>query len=205
MAENTSKQPTVYGLGASDGRWIGLAMGLCVMCMVVSADLNVTAAGGSFIRGLAPLLQWLGLALFVGVPYAVWRMLRRGWVTGRVPATFSAVWLHGICIFLFGSLIMALIMYATLKYLSPNWIEIQTEALAAQMASEPQMSAQAGMLMEAAQSGRLPSAIYMSVTTIWLVAFTGSMWSMIFAFVLTRTHRFRKLRIDFIANRHNDE
>lgn len=171
---------SVYSLGAYDGVWIGLAMGLCMVCMIESARF--------------PFLSLVALVLLIGVPIAVWKFLRRAWVKCEVPPTFSAVWLHGICIFLFGGLIMALMTYAALKYLSPNWIENQTRLAAMQLAADPSTAPQAKILLNIADSGQLPSPIYTSVSAIWLIAFTGSLWSMLFAFFLTRTARFRKMR-----------
>ena len=176
---------SVYSLGAADGLWTGLAMGICVMCMILSSS--------------TPFLSLIGLALFIYVPFMVWRFLRRGWVLGRVPATFSAVWLHGICIFLFGAIIMALIMYISLRFLSPGWIENQMALAVQQLAADPATAEQARILSRVIDSGQLPSPIYTSVSSIWLVAFTGSIWSMIFALILTMSARFRKLRMQNIT------
>lgn len=170
---------SVYAIGAGDGLWIGLTMGICMLCMIMSMR--------------HPALSLVGLALFVVTPYLVWRFLRRGWVSGEVPPSFSAVWLHGICIFLFGGLIMALIMYVTLRYLSPGWIEMQIRMAVEQLGQTPDTAEQARTLARIADSGQLPSPIYTAVSSIWLVAFTGSMWSMVFAFVLARTARFKAL------------
>ena len=182
--EMTSR--SVYSIGASDGLWVGLLMGICTICMIMSANY--------------PVLSLPGLAIFIATPFVVWVFLRRGWVTGAVPATFSAVWLHGICIFLFGALIMALIMYVTLKYLSPNWIENQTLLAVNQLSMDTNTLEEAHVLRRIVESGQLPSAIYTAISSIWLVTFTGSMMSMIFAFILTKTARYNKLRANYIAN-----
>lgn len=171
---------SVYSIGAADGVWIGLAMGLFMLCMVLSATY--------------PTLAFVGIFLMVAVPVAVWKFLKRAWVSGAVPATFSAVWLHGICIFLFGGIIMALITYISLKYVSPHWIETQTRLAAIQLSQDPATAEQARIITKIIDSGELPSAIYTSISSIWLVAFTGSLWSMIFAFFLTKTSRYRRMR-----------
>lgn len=188
--QTDTRERSVYSLGAADGLWIGLCMGLCVLCLVVSSKHQV--------------LAYPGLALFICTPYIVWRFLRRAWIMGRVPATFSAVWLHGICIFLFGSLIMALIMYVSLKFLVPGWIEMQTLLAADRMLADPQTLQQGRILVRIVDSGELPSAIYTSISSIWLVSFSGSLWSMIFAFILARTSRFKKVRQQYLANTLNN-
>ncbi len=187
MTENgVTYERSVYSIGASDGLWIGLAMGACMLCMILSAKIMW--------------LSTIGLALFVGTPYLAWRLLRRGWVNAWVPPTFSAVWLHGICMFLFGGLIMALIMYLALRFAVPGWIEMQTIIAIERLQADPTTVSQAHILHNILETGQLPSPIYTAVSSIWLVAFTGSLWSMVFAFFLTRTRRFRQLRAQHIAN-----
>ena len=173
-----SNQRSVYSIGASDGVIVGVIMGLCAASMIMSAAV--------------PVLTLVGLALFISTPYVVWRMLRRAWLRAQVPRTFSAVWLHGICIFLFGSLIMALMMYLTLRFGQPGWIESQTLLAADRLAADPATARQAMVLHNIVDSGQLPSPIYSSISSIWLVSFTGSIWSMIFAFILTRVPSFAR-------------
>lgn len=175
------RKPSVYSLGAADGLWVGLSMGACVFCMIMASRW--------------PALALVGLALFIGTPALAWYFLRRAWISRQVPASFSAVWLHGICIFLFGGILMALVMYVSLRFLAPGWIETQTLLTAERMAADPETSEQARLLTRIVETGNLPSDIYTSVSAIWLVAFTGSMWSMLFAFILTRFALYRKLRL----------
>lgn len=175
-----TRERSVYALGANDGFWVGLAMGVCTMCMILSARYAMAA--------------FVGMALFLCTPYLVWRFLRRAWIEGYVPPTFSAVWLHGICIFLFGSIIMAFIMYCTLRFIEPGWIERETALAVERLLADPQTAQQGRILQKVLESGEMPSPIYTSVSSIWLVSFTGSLWSMIFSFILTKTKHFIRLR-----------
>lgn len=172
---------SVYSLGAVDGFWVGLTMGLFVVCSVLSTRVSF--------------LSLPAMAIFVFTPYLVWRFLHRGWVKGLVPTLFSAVWLHGICIFLFGAILTALILYVTLAYIWPGWIELQTSLAVQRLSADPETVNQAVTLNKIMETGNLPSPIYLSVTSIWFIAFTGSLWSMIFAFVLTHSSKFRNKRI----------
>lgn len=171
---------SVYSLGASDGLWVGLAMGACVVSMVLSSHW--------------PYLVFVSWALFLGTPYLAWRLMRRAWAKREVPPRFSAVWLHGICIFLFGSLIMALMMYVSLRYIVPGWIETQMFNAVEVLASDPATVHQSQVLAKIIDTGQLPSPIYTSVSSIWFVSFTGSIWSMLFALLLTKVRFFIKLR-----------
>lgn len=174
------KGRSVYAAGASDGLWMGLVMGACVLCMIGAARI--------------PILSLFGVSLFLCAPFVAWMLVRREWLYGSSPGTFSAVWLHGICMFLFGSLIMALFMYVGLRFVCPGWIESQTLLAARQLSESPDTAEQSRMLMRVIEEGQMPSPIYTSISSIWLVSFTGSLWSMIFAFILTRTKHFRDKR-----------
>ena len=184
------QERSVYSLGAADGLWTGLAMGFCMMFMILSTRI--------------PFLGLVAMALVILTPWLVWRFLRRAWISGQTPPTFSAVWLHGICIFLFGSIIMALMMYISLKFLSPGWIENQTLLVVKELSANPNTLDQAKTMSRIIESGQLPSPIYVSISSIWLVAFTGSMWSMIFAAILTGTKHFKNLRNHFQSNVHSN-
>lgn len=179
-------RPSVYSLGALDGLWAGLAMSVCFICMIYSST--------------APVAGLLSLAVFIVTPYLVWRLLRKAWTRGDVPGTFSAVWLHGICVFLFGSILLALVMYLTLQHFAPGWLESQTLLAAERLTADHAHQAEARQAMAIVNSGALPSPIYTAFSTIWFVAFTGSLWSMVFAAILTRTAHFRKLRANNILN-----
>lgn len=182
--QNKAASRSVYSVAATDGVWVGLLMGACAACMIM-ASANI-------------LLAWISMVLFIVTPFVVWRMLREGWVTAAVPATFSAVWLHGICIFLFGGLLMALTMYLTLRFVTPQWIETQTLLAAERLMADPQTVAQGRSLVRIVETGQLPSPIYTAVSSIWLVSFTGSLLSMMFALILTRTRHFIALRTETI-------
>jgi len=147
-----------------------------------------------------PSLGLLAIAGFIAVPWMVWTLLRRRWTARQVPEQFSAVWLHGICTFLFGSIILALFIYLTFNYIKPGWIETQTLEAARRLAAQPDSAEEAHKIIQIVEKGLLPSPIRIAVSSIWLVAFTGSLWSMIFAAILTRTKHFRNIRRQYTAN-----
>ena len=180
---------SVYALGARDGLWTGLAMSLVFVLFVMTADI--------------PLLGLPAMAGFVFVPCMVWNFLRRRWVAADVPEQFAAVWLHGICIFLFGAIILAMAMYLTLNFIAPGWIEQQTIKAAMRLSTQPDAVDEARDVARIVENGLLPSPIRIAVSSIWLVAFTGSLWSMFFAAILTRTKHFRNKRRDYSMTQTN--
>ncbi|MCH5219671.1 MAG: DUF4199 domain-containing protein [Muribaculaceae bacterium] len=183
--DDNIRERSVYSLGAADGAIVGILMGICTLCMVLTVRIQF--------------LSIIGLLLLVVTPFVVWWMLCRSWIKGYCPPTFSAVWLHGICIYLFGSIIMALIFYLSMRYAVPNWIEIETREAAARLAEDPTTAYQAQVLINIIESGQLPSPIFTAVSSIWLVAFTGSLWSMGFAFILTKMRFYRLKREQYAA------
>lgn len=96
-------------------------------------------------------------------------------------------------------------MYVSLRYVVPGWIEIQTNLAIKQLMLDPETVDQAKMLNNVLESGNMPSPIYTSISSIWLVAFTGSMWGMIFALILTRIPRFTRLRVQYVENKLKNE
>ena len=50
------------------------------------------------------------------------------------------------------------------------------------------------MVMEIIRQGLLPSPISVAVSMIWLVGFTGSLWSLVYALIATRSRRLLNLR-----------
>lgn len=173
-------EQSVYALGAADGLWIGLTMSLCAVCIIFMYS--------------APVLCVPAVGIFVATPFFAWVFQRRAWISQEVPATLSAVWLHGICMFLFGSLILALVVYICLRFIEPCWVATQLSEAARQLATDPSTAQQAMVVNRIIENGALPSAISIAVSTVWVVGFTGSMWSMIFAIILTKTRHFAVLR-----------
>lgn len=176
-----SSQPqSLYALAARDGLIIGAVMVLTFLTLVLSSS--------------APLLGTVSLVLLCVTPYLIWRLIRRHWINRQIPSAFSAVWLTGICIFLFGSIILALGIYVILGMIMPDWIQTQTLLAANRLAENPSTVNEAKTIIKIIQSGQLPSPIYVAVSMIWFVGFTGSLWSLIFAFIITRSKRLMALR-----------
>ena len=179
----STSRPTLYALAARDGLYIGAAMVATFLTMVLTSSV--------------PLLGPLSLALIFFVPYLAWRLVRRHWVRREIPTAFSAVWLTGICMFLFGGIILALGIYIILGYIMPDWMASQTLAAAQTLAANPETVDQARTIMTMVEQGLLPTPISVAVSMIWFAGFTGSLWSLTVAFIVTRSKRLRELRERF--------
>ncbi len=183
---SNSSGRSLYALAAGDGLVVGLVMAATFLSMVLTASY--------------PLLSPLTLALICFTPYLAWRYVRKHWVARQIPSSFSAVWLTGICIFLFGAIILALGIYIILGFVFPNWIETQTLVAAERLAMTPETYEQARTIREIVRQGLLPSPISVAVSMIWFVGFTGSLWSLIFAFIATRSRRLINRREQYGRN-----
>lgn len=176
----SNEAKSLYAHAAGDGLVVGLVMIGTFLSMVLISRY--------------PLLSPLTLALLCFTPYLAWRYVRKHWVQRQIPSSFSAVWLTGICIYLFGAIILALGIYIILGFVFPGWIENQTLLTAQRLAADPRTFQESRMVMEIIRQGLLPSPISVAVSMIWLVGFTGSLWSLVYALIATRSRRLLNLR-----------
>ncbi|MDE6395709.1 MAG: DUF4199 domain-containing protein [Muribaculaceae bacterium] len=181
-----SSNRSLYALAAGDGLVVGLIMVATFLTMVLTPQYSLFGP--------------LSLVLMCFTPYLAWRYVRKHWIARQIPSSFSAVWLTGICIFLFGAIILALGIYIILGLIFPGWIEAQTLVAAERLASAPETYEQSRTIMEILRQGLLPSPISVAVSMIWLVGFTGSLWSLIFAFIATRSRRLVSRRQEYGRN-----
>lgn len=173
---NTETGQSLYRRGAEDGLWMGIYLSLLFLAMVSS----VYAA-------------WSGIAtvlMALGVPVVVYAFLRRAYRAGGCRDTFSAVWLHGICIFFFGSLLMAVTAYVFLRFVNPTYINDVVE-MAKDVYSQIGTSDAKAMAktLSQMQSGHLlPTPAQTAVQLIWSGVFTGSLLSMVLAAIVRHSN-----------------
>ncbi len=137
--------------------------------------------------GMHPLLSILALILLLSVP---WLLYRRLSATAAAVAKVRTVplWTEGIYSFLFGGLIMALLVYMWLRFVDPGYVHNQLE-LAAQLMREYPQSASHELrhAVEAVlEQGSLPGAIQMAMSLFWTVTFTGAVLSLPVAFIIAK-------------------
>jgi len=157
----------VYALGARQGLWAG--------AYFTATFLLQTVGSGSVFAML------LGNLMVLAVPFVLFGLLRRHFRDTDCRASFSEVWMHGIMIFLCGSLILALATFVYLKFIDPGFIYRETARLVeAYRSLDSEMAAgMAGTLSDALHTHSLPSAIQCAISFMWLGGFSGSMLSLI--------------------------
>ncbi len=102
---------SIYTRGAEDGAWMGL--------LFIAAVALQTLAQGSLLATL------IADVLLVAVPAVLWVMLRRSYRYDRLLTTFSGLWMHGIMVFLCGSLILGLVAFMYMRFINPGFIYAQ--------------------------------------------------------------------------------
>ncbi len=163
---------SVYRRGAEDGLLMAP-----LLAVVVS------------LFGAMPFVSWLffpTMLLAATVPVLAYILLKRGYAEDMGKSTFSALWLHGICIFFFGSLLMAVFTFAMMRWAFPNYIidmmRMCIDVLNA--AKDAQASQLADVFEKAIKTGQIPQAIDIVIELIYLAVLTGSMLSMLLSLII---------------------
>lgn len=173
MSENNL---SVYQHGASDGLLMGPLMGLTAILFGASAY-----------------HAWLFLPALLGmiaVPSLAYYRMAQTYRSFPLAATFSALWLEGICMFFFGSLIMAIFIYVAVKMFCPDFIVDQARLFVDfyGQIDDPQLQEIVRGIERAIATHSLPSPVAMAFEMVYFATFTGSMVSLLLA-LLVRAHR----------------
>lgn len=167
---------SVYRRGAEDGLVMGPLM--TVIALLV---------------GATSYIPWLGLpslAAMLAVPAVAYVMLWRGFKASDFKASFSALWLEGICAFFFGGMIMGALVFVALRWVWPGFIADQMRLLVDILSSstDPSASDMADGLSKSLERGIVPAPIDIVLELIYIVVFTGSLLSMLLS-LLVRARR----------------
>lgn len=160
-------QKSVYKRGADDGFYFGIY--LIVLFFATVFTMTIPFAG------------LLSLVLMLGVPFYVYRFLRRAYVKCDGNMQFSELWLHGIVIFFCGGLIAGIVAFVYMRWIEPDFLVSQARAAITvwEKTDMPQAREMSETLTRAIEQKMLPSAIQMVIEMLWLQVFTGSMLSIV--------------------------
>lgn len=169
--------PSVYKRGAEDGLWMGLLLSAAFLTDAYSLKV--------------PILALISLVLKVAVPVMAYIWLKRDYLRYPTMRFFSALWMHGIAFFFFGSLICAVVMFVFLRFVYPDFIiDTVHQAIDAYNSIDvPSAHEFADSLQHIIDMHALPSPITLAVTQIWAVTFGGSILTMILAFFVRLFNR----------------
>ena len=126
-------------------------------------------------------------------PAVAYMQLRRTMATQPSLATFSALWLQGICAFFFGGAIMAALCYAAMRWIWPGFIidQVQTVIEIYGAVNDPEAQDIARTLQRLMDSHSLPSAIDIALELLYVAVFTGSLLSMLLSLIIRKTRRLK--------------
>ncbi len=163
---------SVYRLGAEDG--LLLAPLLIAVCLCMGASIY------------HPMLILPTLVFMIAVPTVIYITQLRTFVRRPGTSTLSALWLQGICMFFFGSLIMGVVAYASMRWIWPGFINDQVNAAIEIYGSFPDPDVQTLVkgIERARDTRSLPTPIDITLELMYLVVFTGSMLSLLSALIV---------------------
>lgn len=173
--QTTAKQktPSVYRAGAEDGWRLGLYMMAIFLCGAYSMQV--------------PVLGILSFILTLVIPVITFIWLKRDYVRYPGLRFFSAIWMHGIAMFFFGGLLLALCVYLFLRFFQPDFIVDNVRMaidMYRSMKDVPGSEDLAHTLEQMLEQHLLPSAINVAMTMIWLSTFFGSVMSLLFSVII---------------------
>jgi hypothetical protein len=171
MSEN-SLTPSVYKRGADDG----LKLGIIMIVQFVTAAYSLKIA----------MLGFVALALTIAVPFIVYHMIKRDYLRYPNMQFFSALWMHGIAIFIFGSILLAAGMYVFLRFIEPDFIidNLHTAIAVYRSLGVDEATQMADAMQMIIDKHLVPTAISFAMTSIWSVVFSGSMLSLFLALLV---------------------
>jgi hypothetical protein len=171
----TEAPRNVYRNGAEDGLIMGPLLALTVL----------TVAATSYVAALfLP-----SILLLIAVPTVAYLLLARRY--NAAYDTYSAVWMHGICIFFFGGLLLGAFALVCLKWVWPGYIADQLTLMVNILSTAPdaQMQEMATNISNNIHTGLAPTPIDIAIELIMMSVFSGSLLSMALAWVIRRRRK----------------
>lgn len=173
------RRMSVYRRGARDGALMGLV--LCGLFASWALSMRFPLAALAF-----PLLA-------IAVPVLACLQLRRSYRIDLGMTTLSALWMQGICIFFFGTLLMAALALVWLRWWEPGLISESLLNAADVYATidNPDARKLAADVHTLIDKGMVPRPVDVALALLWAGVFSGSILSLVCAAVL-RAMGFKK-------------
>lgn len=166
----TSLNP--YKNGANRGATLGVILSVMFFCSIYSDTI--------------PFLSLLAFAIMAGVPFLIYRWLRKTYVANSGIPTLSMLWMQGIVTFACGSLILALVSASFLRFVKPDLIMETVHKVIDLYSSLPdnQSHQVAQLLSQMVKAHAVPSAVSISLEMVWLGIFSGSLLSLLISLIV---------------------
>ena len=130
----------------------------------------------------------LSALMLVGIPFVLYYLMIRFRRQNGGASFYSLLWMLGILLFFFASMISGLAEYIYYAYIDPQYIHNQVTALLSLLESMPslQENEMMNLARQGFENGAIPSPIEMVIQTMWANVFFGSLLSMIVAWPANR-------------------
>lgn len=168
----TASTQSPYRRGADNG----LTFGIYLTAMFFSSVYGTQV----------PILSLLSIALMLGVPFVIYRYLRRSYVADRGCTILSSLWMQGIMAFLCGAILSGAIQVVYLRWINPDFILSQMRTMIDIYSNSGLQQGEqvAEMLQTLIDAKAVPSAITIVIEMIWMAVFSGSLLSVLMALLV---------------------
>lgn len=158
---------SVYKRGAEDGLLFGLYISILAILFFIMSNYSWASV---------PLLL-----MILGIPFVIFKFQRRCLKDEFGKSDFATLWMLGILISIFGSLICAVTSYVYMEFINHTFMYDQVNIALELYKGIPEFknSEMVTMLETAVKQHQLPSAIDYVIQMIWLTSFMGSIISLI--------------------------
>lgn len=133
--------------------------------------------------------------LFLGMPFVLYFIMKHYKKQEGGDVRFSQLWMFGIFLFFFASLLSGIAEYIYYRYINPSYIEAQMTAVLDLIESMTQLknSETLKIMREGLAKGGAPSPIEMVFQTIWANVFFGSLLSVIVSSIVSRKKKIKTI------------
>ncbi|MEG1573517.1 MAG: DUF4199 domain-containing protein [Bacteroidales bacterium] len=132
----------------------------------------------------------LSTVMIIGIPVLAFYMIK--WFRDKSGnVTFARIWLFGIYMFFFASLLSGVMEYVYYRYMNPDYIQMQQQAIADMLGQLSQQNnvPMFATIQKALSKSEIPAPIDMVFQGIWGTVFLGSMFSLLLAIFMRRKHK----------------
>lgn len=176
MSEITERKSlTRYSM--EGGVWLGLYIVIRFFCGILGV--------------YSPIFDALAMVLYVGTPYVLYRIMLGYHRSNDYVSGFSLLWMMGIMLFFFASLISAIPEYVFYQYINPDYVAnaMQQSVKLLDEWGIMQDEAATDELRKAVEGGAVPTSLQMIMSSLWSNVFFGSLLSIVVAPFVIRSKK----------------
>lgn len=168
---------SIYKVAADCGLYMGAWMSAIFLAMAYATSV--------------PGLSLIAIALLIGLPFFLFRIMRRYQRLSTTHVQMSALWMLGMMSCIFGGILLAAAVFIFLRFIDPEFIYRQLgQALEVYNQNKELVDPTAlKMLNNIYENRQIPSAIQSAMSMMWCASFFGSILSLFEALIATATYR----------------